>query len=97
MVPQDTFPCPCCGEDVPAKATSCPHCGAGEKSGWNEESESYDGLDLPEDEFKYEKFVEEEFGQPPKHGGKELFWKITAAVLLVVIIALIFSNMFFRQ
>jgi hypothetical protein len=97
MPPPDTFPCPACGEDVPSKAKACPHCGACKKSGWSEESDIYDGLDLPEEDFKYEKFVEEEFGEPHKPSGKELFWKITAAVLLVVVIVLIFSNMFFRQ
>jgi hypothetical protein len=95
MPSQKTFSCPSCGEDVPAKAKACPHCGACGKSGWNEES--CDGLDLPEEDFNYEKFVEEELGEPRKLRGKDLFWKITAAILLVVIIALIFSNMFFRQ
>ena len=97
MPSQKTFPCPACGEDVPAKAKACPHCGACGKSGWNEESETYDGLDLPEDDFSYEKFVEDEFGEPRKPRGRELLWKITAAVLLVVTLLLIFANLLFRQ
>jgi uncharacterized membrane protein YvbJ len=95
MPRQETFSCPACGKDVPAKAKACPHCGACGKSGWNEES--CDGLDLSEDDFNYEKFVEEEFDQPRKLRGKELVWKITAAILLVLTIVLIFSNLLFRQ
>jgi zinc-ribbon domain len=83
-----TFSCPACGEEVPLKARSCPHCGACEKSGWNEEASGADGLDLPEqeEEFDYEKFKEEEFGTPRKLRGKELFWKIVAGILLVAAI-----------
>jgi hypothetical protein len=97
MPRQETFPCPGCGEDVPAGAKACPHCGACGKSGWNEESVPYDGLDLSEEDFNYEKFVQDEFGEPRKPRGKELFWKITGAVLLVVITILVFANMFSRQ
>ncbi len=66
---------PFCGEDVPAKAKSCPHCGACEKSGWNEDNRAADGLDLPDDDFDYEKFAHEEFGTPAKLAGKQLVWK----------------------
>ena len=77
-----TFECPACGEDVPAKAKACPHCGACEKSGWGDDTA--DGLDLPDDDFNYDKFTAEEFGTPGKSGGK-LIWKITAVVLLLVV------------
>lgn len=82
-----SFECPVCGEDVPSKAKACPHCGACEKSGWNEEARSADGLDLPADDFDYEKFAREEFGSPAKLQAKQLFWKVTAVVILVLIIA----------
>ena len=89
-----TFACPACGEDVPAKAKACPHCGACEKSGWNDDTA--DGLDLPEDDFDYEKFTAEEFGTPRPAGGK-LIWKITAVVLLVVaLIGFLISAGMFR-
>jgi hypothetical protein len=70
MASKNTFPCPVCGEDVPAKAKACPHCGACEKSGWNEEASGADGLDLPDNDFDYEKFTAEEFGTPRSCGGK---------------------------
>ncbi len=91
-----TFECPVCGEDVPTKAKSCPHCGACEKSGWNEDARSTDGLDLPDDDFDYEKFAREEFGSPAKLAGKQLFWKITAVVILVLI-AVAFVGQFFLR
>jgi hypothetical protein len=91
-----TFECPVCGEDVPAKAKACPHCGACEKSGWNQDARGADGLDLPDDDFDYEKFAREEFGSPVKLAGKQLFWKITAVVLLVLILAAFLFQFFLR-
>jgi len=96
MASKNTFSCPVCGEDVPAKAKACPHCGACEKSGWNEEASGADGLDLPDDEFDYEKFTAEEFGAPRKPRGKERFWKVTAIVLLVLIVSTFIISFFFR-
>ena len=96
MAAKNTFPCPACGEDVPAKAKACPHCGACEKSGWNEEASEGDGLDLPEDDFDYEKFKEEEFGSSRKLRGKELLWKVTAAGLLILVLVAVVFNLLFR-
>jgi hypothetical protein len=94
MASKGTFACPACGENVPAKAKACPHCGACEKSGWNEEASGTDGLDLPDDDFDYEKFTAEEFGTPRKVKGKELFWKIVAVVLVVsLILMFVVSNL----
>lgn len=38
--------CPNCGEEVPAGAMACPHCGADARTGWSEET-YLDGVDLP--------------------------------------------------
>jgi hypothetical protein len=96
MASKNTFSCPVCGEDVPAKARACPHCGACEKSGWNEETSGADGLDLPDDNFDYEKFTAEEFGAPRKLRGKELLWKVVTVVILVLMIVLFVGNSLFR-
>jgi hypothetical protein len=96
MPRRSTFECPVCGEDVPAKAKSCPHCGACEKSGWNEEARGADGLDLPDDDFDYEKFSREEFGTPTKLAGKQLFWKVTAVVILVLMVAAVIFMAFVK-
>ena len=55
--------CPQCGALVPPKARSCPDCGADEETGWSERAEAQ-RLGLPDDEFDYDEFVKEEFGQP---------------------------------
>jgi hypothetical protein len=96
MASKNTFSCPVCGEDVPAKAKACPHCGACEKSGWNEEASGADGLDLPDESFDSEKFTAEEFGTPRKLWGKELFWKVTGVVILVLMILGFLANFLFR-
>jgi hypothetical protein len=71
---------------VPVKAKACHHCGACEKSGWNAEASGADGLDLPEDDFDYEKFTAEEFGTPRKMKSIPLIWKIIGVVLFVIAI-----------
>ncbi len=89
-----TFDCPVCGEDVPARAKSCPHCGACEKSGWADDADA--GLGLTDD-FDYEKFTADEFGTPRKVGGKQLLWKITAIVLLLIaLLGFLLSTGLFR-
>jgi hypothetical protein len=94
MAPKKTFPCPACGEEVPAQAKACPHCGACEKSGWGDGDT--DGLDLPGEDFDYEKFTEAELGTPRQVRGKQLLWKITAVALLVLFIVLMVFNSLFR-
>jgi hypothetical protein len=80
--------CPVCGEDVPPKALACPECGACHNSGWKEDADVYDGLDLPEEEFDYDEFVKREFGggaQNPATGNA--IWWVTALVLLLILLA----------
>lgn len=82
--------CPNCGAVVPPKAKACPECGSCEETGWSEEASS-SGLDLPDDEFNYNEFVEKEFGgQSPKPRGISWFWwvigiLVLAAVLMVLL------------
>jgi len=95
-MPKGPFECPVCGEDVPAKAKSCPHCGACDKSGWNEDASAADGLDLPDDDFNYEEFARKEFGSPAKLSDKQLWWKVTAAALLLLIVVAFVAQFFLR-
>ena len=77
--------CPVCGEDVPRNALACPECGADHNSGWREDSETYDGVDLPEEEFNYEEFTRREFGGgSAKPAGISTLWWVTAIVLLAL-------------
>ena len=79
------FECPVCGETVPGGSKSCPECGACEKSGWKDAA-YLDGLSLPgePEEFDYNRFLEEEFGNGPKLRGTGRMWWWVAVVLLVV-------------
>ena len=79
--------CPSCGEWVPRKAAACDCCGACELSGWKGDAGIYDGLDLPEDDFDYDEFIANEFGEgkPKKPAIPHLWWWV--AVVLVVAMA----------
>ncbi len=91
----NTFDCPACGEEVPVGAKSCPHCGACEKTGWNEEATRYDGLDLPDEDFDYSEFVKEEFGSPVKPRGIPWRWWVVGIAMVLVLIAVVLG-LFFR-
>jgi uncharacterized membrane protein YvbJ len=75
--------CPNCGADLPKKAKACPECGADEKTGWSEEAYA-SSLDLPDEEFDYDKFVENEFGEKKKvlPQGIHWFWWAIAVALV---------------
>ena len=82
MRPPET--CPVCGAEVPARAKACPECGACEETGWSEEAHT-SGLDLPDEAFDYEDFVEREFGTRKSarpRGIKPFWWWIAVIVLL---------------
>lgn len=78
--------CPVCGEAVPAKAKACPHCGADERSGWNEDDSRYDGLDLPDSAFDNEDSPAPR-RRPITRTGIHPLWWLVAAILLLVLIA----------
>jgi hypothetical protein len=84
--------CPVCSHDVPRGALACPECGADHQSGWREDAENYDALDLPGDDFDYDEFVQKEFGPSSrpslKPEGMKTIWWITAIVILVVSVVL---------
>ena len=73
--------CPVCGSDVPEDAVACPGCGADETTGWSEMARD-DALDLPEESFDYDTFVQEEFGGGRKRSRAELFWAGVAWAVL---------------
>jgi hypothetical protein len=74
--------CPNCGADVPRGARSCPECGADENTGWSETAYA-SSLNLPEDSFQYDEFVEQEFGakKPMPRGVKWYWWLVAIGVL----------------
>ena len=80
--------CAICGEDVPRSALACPECGADHNSRWREEAEIYEGVDVGDEEFDYEEFVQNEFGSGAKPRGVRMIWWITAIALLIAFAAL---------
>lgn len=85
-MPASPETCPNCGADVPRGARACPACGSDESTGWSDEAR-YDTLNLPADEFDYDEFVKQEFGEtrkpaPPR--GISWFWWAIAIVLIAV-------------
>lgn len=74
--------CPNCGAEVPRNAKACPECGSDDQTGWSEAADA-SGLDLPDDEFDYAKYVEKEFGdnKPVPHGIAWWWW--VAGILTV--------------
>ena len=78
--------CPHCGAEVPKDAKACPECGSDESTGWAEEAAT-DGLDLPDEDFNYDDFVEREFGsQSPVPRGVPWFWWAVGVALLVALL-----------
>ena len=82
--------CPVCGEDVPSGALACPECGADHNSGWRGDPDAYDAVDLPDEDFNYDKFVREEFGSALKPAGIKTSWWIAAIFLIIVFIVIYF-------
>ena len=80
--------CPVCSQQVPRGALACPECGADHNSGWREDAETYEALDLPEEDFDYEKFVREEFEPSFKPPGIKMIWWVTAILIIVASAAL---------
>jgi predicted nucleic acid-binding Zn ribbon protein len=73
--------CPVCGEAVPRGARACPGCGADERSGWDEESTRYDGLDLPDSAF------DDEAGhRPVPRKTRDQLWLVVAVLVLLAVI-----------
>ena len=82
--------CPNCGADIPRRAKACPECGSDETTGWSEEARGQ-SLDLPDDEFNYDEFVQREFGKP-KRSRKQIFWWLVAVALLIATFFFLFQR-----
>jgi hypothetical protein len=85
QMPDDSFICPVCGAEVPAKAKACPECGSDEKTGWSD-STIYDGTGIedPED-FDYDEYIEREIG---KRRNRDWVW-VVALVMLILFVWLL--------
>lgn len=81
--------CPNCGAVIAdERAVACPDCGADENTGWNDRATAQ-RLDLPDDEFDYDEYIESEFGtkspNPLKvEGITWTTWAIAIVLLLLL-------------
>ncbi len=82
--------CPNCGAFVPDNAAACPECGSDYETGWSERAYAQ-RLNLPDDEFDYDEFIREEFGDRKEKRFRKYspLWVVVA--ILVAIIFLGFS------
>jgi len=81
--------CPVCGEWVYRGPVACGVWGACAKSGWRGAAGGA-GLDLPDEDFDYEAFVEREFGRGSERRigeGKQgrVWWWAAVAVLAAML------------
>ena len=88
--------CPNCGAEVPPKARACPECGSDERTGWSDRATSQ-RLDLPEDDFDYDEFVQEEFGESRSNRevrprGIPWHWWLVAVIVVLAFLWLIFPK-----
>ena len=83
--------CPVCGEKVPRGALACPECGADHNSGWREDADTYDDVDLPDNDFNYDDFVKQEFGSRAKPPGLKTIWWIVAIALIVAFVVYFYA------
>ena len=79
--------CPNCGAAVEDDAKSCPECGSCPETGWSEKA-GYDAIGVPTEEFDYDGFVQEEFGDPKPRRGllRRCGWIIVAIILLALVL-----------
>ena len=83
--------CPVCGEEVQRDAQACSQCGADHTSGWREDADAYDGVDLPEHDFNYDDFVKQEFGSQAKPARLKTIWWIVGIALIVAFVLYFFA------
>jgi hypothetical protein len=88
-----TFSCPVCGADVPRRAKACPECGACEKSGWSEDR-YLDGVDLPEEDFRYGMVRRTDLGGGAKKTVVQWFWWFVAVVVVIALAWVTLQGMF---
>lgn len=102
----DFYICPECGAEVRVGSKGCAKCASQQatkkwdddaeakprrpKKSW-EQDEVYDGLDLPEDEFDYDEFIEREFRGGRRHKPSQgwLWWGVGVVLLIAFVLTLI--------
>lgn len=100
----DTYLCPGCDQEVRVGSRGCTRChpsathrkrpkAAAKRArrSWEQDA-SYDGLDLPAEDFDYDDFVAREFGgMPHRRIGVAWYWWLTAVIVIVLMVLAGFS------
>jgi len=60
-------------------------------SGWREDADTHDGVDLSEHDFNYDEFIKQEFGSQAKPAGLKTIWWIVGIALIIAFV-LYFSS-----
>lgn len=81
--------CSHCGGEIKASATFCRHCGSSDSDGWSDGEEGYE----TDDDFDYEGFVEDNFGESDANVRTPVHWR-TVAVILLVLAAFAYLSVF---
>lgn len=76
-----TVPCPHCGGEIAATASSCRHCGSSDQDGWRDDDIGVD------DDFDYDDFVDENFSGSRRARLPARIWQWTAAGLLLLLLS----------
>ena len=86
---------PVCDTEVPRRALDCPECAANHLSGWREDADTTDGLDLPDEDFDNEEFTRREFGgESIKPQGIDWLWLSAAILVLIAFLAMFLRGIF---
>jgi ribosomal protein L40E len=76
--------CSHCGAEISSSASFCRHCGSSDADGWRVDSPSSEIDSHEDEEFDYDSFVEDEFGNNDFVTQTSALWRWVAIALLVL-------------
>lgn len=88
MLKSDYYICPECGAEVRVGSKGCSRCASERATKHWEQDEIYDGLDLPDEEFNYEEFVNNELRDQRETPPYRRWWWWVGLALLAAWVVL---------
>lgn len=74
--------CAHCGAEIQSDATFCRHCGSSDSDGWSDEADVSSFSTADNDEYDYDEFIANEFGDGSRHTTTPVLWRFVAVILL---------------